>query len=85
MAEYSKIQYLGRQLFFEKNDVKIFHCTNQLEMVYGGANLPLKVNFEEEISLKNADFNCTQSPFCIPNSMNFNNKTCPLHLFTDVT
>ena len=32
--------------YFEKNAIKIFFCTNQAEMVYSGANLPLKVKFE---------------------------------------
>ena len=68
--------------FFEKNDVKIFYCTNQLEMVYSGANLSLRVNFDEK---KFDDFNPTQSPFCIHNSIDFNNKTCLSHIFTDVT
>ena len=68
--------------FFEKNDAKFFYCTNQLEMVYSGANLSLKVNFEDFFF---DDFNPTQSPFCIPNSIEFNNKICLLHIFTDVT
>ncbi len=61
---------------------RIFYCTNQLEMVYSGANLSLKVNFEKKVF---DDFNPTQSPFCIPNSIDFNNKTCFLHIFTDAT
>ena len=32
--------------YFEKNAIKNFFCTNQPEMVYSGANLPLKVKFE---------------------------------------
>ena len=32
--------------YFEKNAIKDFFGTNQLEMVYSGANLPLKVTFE---------------------------------------
>ena len=80
----SRVKYeeYTAEFFFEKNDVKFFYCTNQLEMVYSGANLSLKLNFEEIFF---DDFNPTQSPFCIQNSIDFNNKACLLHIFTDVT